>query len=42
MYDSMYDNNHGKQEKTEEKGIGYLKRDLANTNQLSSNLRNKN
>ena len=39
---SMYDNNHGVTIKDIEKEISYLKGELANTNQLLSNLHNKN
>ena len=39
---SMYDNNHGETKKDIEKELSYLKGELANTNQLLSNLRNKN
>ena len=39
---SMYDNKHGEAIKDIEKEISYLKRELANTNQLLSNLRNIN
>ena len=38
----MNDNNHGKIIKDIEKAISYLKGELANTNQLLSNLRHKN
>ena len=38
----MYDNIHGETIKDIEKEIRYLKGELANTNQLLSNLRNKN
>ena len=39
---SAYDKNHGETIKEIEKEIGYLKGELANINQLLSNLRNKN
>ena len=39
---SMYDNNHGETIKDIKKEISHLERELANTNQLFSNLRNKN
>ena len=38
----MYDNNHGETIKDIEKGISYLKGELANANQLLSNFCNKN
>ena len=38
----MYDNNHGEIIKDVKREISYLQGELANTNQLLSNLRNKN